>query len=308
MNTILFTSANDGYRRMLGAMLVSLIDHNREQLDRLELVIMDTGLSAQTCEHLQTMAREAGLRLTLLCVDEESFQTILGLRPQNISVYARLLVPYLLDEAHERALYFDSDLICLNAIPSLDSVDLKGKMFAAVQDPMRNFYYGIAQYQNFGFTGEERYFNSGVMLIDASKWRESNISRRVIEHTYQHECAHWDQTALNVLAHDQWTELDRSWNELHRREPGKTLFRHFALAKPIHFHRPMIDSQDVFLNYLDTTPWRGWRPKPRWRIKLEKQLLCMHDRLRQLRPSLSSSTRPIMEIGLEKRILKMVRR
>lgn len=258
---------------MLGALMASIIDNNREQIEDIELVIMDTGLSPKSRADLAAIARRAGLSFRLEAVTSQTFQDKFGLDAPNINLYARMLAAHLVDESVERVLFIDADIICLRQIPSLQSIDLGGGFIAAARDPMNYFRHGIANHREFGFTGEEPYFNAGVMIINAPKWRAGNISQRSIELSSQYDFAHFDQTALNILLHGQWESLDRSWNELDERQPDRTIFRHFALAKPIHYHRPTIDSQEIFLKYLDMTPWKGWRPKPRWRILLEAQLL-----------------------------------
>ena len=56
-------------------------------------------------------------------------------------------------------------------------------------------------------------FNSGVMLIDVDRWREENISTKLLELTeLHHQEVYGDQGVLNILFKDKWKELDKIYN------------------------------------------------------------------------------------------------
>lgn len=56
-------------------------------------------------------------------------------------------------------------------------------------------------------------FNSGVMLIDVDRWREENISTKLLELTeLHHQEVYGDQGVLNILFKDKWKALDKIYN------------------------------------------------------------------------------------------------
>ena len=73
--------------------------------------------------------------------------------------------------------------------------------------------YAIAAVQDFNHEGWLTTFNSGVMLIDAKKWREKNSTQSLLELTAQHhEHVYGDQGVLNMYFGDQWLHLDKEYN------------------------------------------------------------------------------------------------
>ena len=120
--------------------------------------------------------------------------------PNAILSYATFFRYFIADEVQEdRVLYLDSDTIVNANLDDLFTLDLQGYAIAAVQD--------------FNHEGWLTTFNSGVMLIDAKKWRAKNSTQSLLELTAQHhEHVYGDQGVLNMYFGDQWLHLDKEYN------------------------------------------------------------------------------------------------
>ena len=120
--------------------------------------------------------------------------------PNAILSYATFFRYFIADEVQEdRVLYLDSDTIVNAKLDDLFTLDLQGYAIAAVQD--------------FNHEGWLTTFNSGVMLIDAKKWRAKNSTQSLLELTAQHhEHVYGDQGVLNMYFGDQWLHLDKEYN------------------------------------------------------------------------------------------------
>jgi glycosyl transferase, family 8 len=120
--------------------------------------------------------------------------------PNAILSYAAFFRYFIADEVQEdRVLYLDSDTIVNAKLDDLFTLDLQGYAIAAVQD--------------FNHEGWLTTFNSGVMLIDAKKWRAKNSTQSLLELTAQHhEHVYGDQGVLNMYFDDQWLHLDKEYN------------------------------------------------------------------------------------------------
>jgi lipopolysaccharide biosynthesis glycosyltransferase len=59
------------------------------------------------------------------------------------------------------------------------------------------------------------YFNSGVLLINVSKWKELNLESKFIEIGSREAYPFLDQDILNIAFRNQWTRLGRRFNYLH---------------------------------------------------------------------------------------------
>ena len=120
--------------------------------------------------------------------------------PNAILSYAAFFRYFIADEVIEdRVLYLDSDTIVNAKLDDLFYLDLQGYAIAAVQD--------------FDQSGWLTTFNSGVMVIDAKKWRENRLTQSLLELTAQHhEHVYGDQGILNMHFGDQWLHLDKEYN------------------------------------------------------------------------------------------------
>lgn len=120
--------------------------------------------------------------------------------PNAILSYAAFFRYFIADEVLEdRVLYLDSDTIVNAKLDDLFYLDLQGYAIAAVQD--------------FDQSGWLTTFNSGVMVIDAKKWRENRLTQSLLELTAQHhEHVYGDQGILNMYFGDQWLHLDKEYN------------------------------------------------------------------------------------------------
>lgn len=132
-------------------------------------------------------------------------------------VYTRLFAPDLLPADVTRFLYLDGDLLVLDGIEKLWSVELDGAVLAAVQDlavPLVSSPMGLRRHAEIGFRPEAPYFNAGVFLADVAAWRRSRISRDAADYieAYQADINLLDQDVLNAVARGRWKPLDLRWN------------------------------------------------------------------------------------------------
>ena len=111
---------------------------------------------------------------------------------KNIA-FARILIPELIKE--DKVLYLDCDIVVNANLDELFNIDLENKWVCGVRD-----YQVPAE------------FNSGVLLINNKKWRESNIVSRLLEKAKDTNLRNGDQTVINEVFKDKIEELDLSYN------------------------------------------------------------------------------------------------
>ncbi|MFA5088634.1 MAG: glycosyltransferase [Candidatus Omnitrophota bacterium] len=217
------------------------------------------------------------------------------------AIYFRIYLPELLPAQIEKAIYLDSDLLIQGDLGELWDMDMEGKAVSAVPnlDWRVSSVRGLKNYKELGLSADSKYFNSGVIVFNLARWRQGNISDKVvqsIEHT-KGESLWPDQDALNTILANDWKELDRLWNYEALMNPydeeaiSQCHILHFTgPCKPWHdqYSHP---TKELFFHYLDMTAWSGWRPRKLW-----KRGYWFLDMTRPYRHSLGLSKSHILQI------------
>ncbi|MBD5405036.1 glycosyltransferase [bacterium] len=141
----------------------------------------------------------------------------------TISAYFRLFVGKIFSK-YKKILYLDCDLVLTRDVAELFLMDIKEYPIAAVPDVMiSNSLYmtGFNQVtwkhfkkymkDNFNFSNQKTYFNSGVMIIDIGKF--NNIELDYLINLAQNNTKFFhDQNVLNVAFQNNYYKLPTIWN------------------------------------------------------------------------------------------------
>jgi lipopolysaccharide biosynthesis glycosyltransferase len=219
----------------------------------------------------------------------------------------RLLAGRLIPDSIDKVIYLDSDVLVKQDLSELWNVDVGDHYCAAATDiacpfvdarsadrryrnalPYLATLSPIRNWQRLGLNGSDRYFNSGVMVLNLRRWREERIEESLLtclrENNRYVWC--WDQYALNVVFAGQWRELSARWNQgVHVFEyPDESCspidVHEFVKMRDdpaiIHFttefkpwrYRPYHPLRNEYFERLDQTSWSGWRPeKPAFSLR-----------------------------------------
>ncbi|MBO3273559.1 glycosyltransferase family 8 protein, partial [Hymenobacter defluvii] len=138
--------------------------------------------------------------------------------------YYRLFFPFLVQNV-KKLLYIDVDTLIVGNLKELFEVNLHGRPVAAVTDtdmPVRS---------DLGIYSAEDYFNSGVLLLDITKWKEQQITEqalKIIQEQPDRIKQYPDQDALNMVLKDNWYKLPVSYNLMRLYVPNEVPKRRFA--------------------------------------------------------------------------------
>jgi len=256
--------ADGSYWRHAGAMLHSLLSHNRDVTLH---VLHGAGAPAAERERLRQVAAAFGAPLHFL-------QAPAGARSTSPhfpdSVWYRIYLPELLPQL-DRILYLDCDLVVLGSLRELWDTDISGHVLAAVTNPLPRPLqdYPTAQ---LGLP-PDAYFNSGVLLLNLQRLRRENARERLLEYARQHpDNACPDQDALNALFHTDRLALHPRWNfqvpltdlkPEHTPLPAEQVQAAAAAPAIVHFSGPFKPWlhlgrdpwQERFREHARATPW-----------------------------------------------------
>lgn len=184
-----------------------------------------------------------------------------------LNIYARLFIPDLIPAHIEKVLYLDVDMIVVTDLYRLWNTDITDYHVAAVQDPriktFDNYWGGIINYKALGMPGSTKYFNTGLLLVNAGKWRKDRIAGQVLE-TIAHNIKYAnypDQYGLNIVLANRWLQLDDAWNTFVDDEKTTPLIIHFVGRKPIYkAYKYGKAYHELFYKYLHYTAWYDAKP------------------------------------------------
>ncbi|MBD2118572.1 glycosyltransferase family 8 protein [Microcystis aeruginosa] len=290
-------AADNNYAIPLGVMLYSLAENLKE--GKAFIYVIDGGITnANKKKVIRSLQKlEVEVVLNWLKPQEAAFFTIVEKLPTwghvTIAAYYRLLIPYLLPPSIEKVIYLDCDLILKEDLNNLWKIDIDNQYLFAVQDmgcPLVSSKNGLKTYQELQIPPDTPYFNSGVMILNLKKWREDDMSFKVINYLEENgsRLRYWDQDGLNAILAGCWGKLDPRWNQLpnkfsswqeshfseevyHQVMEAPYLIHFASDDKPWKFKfSPLRDTEKQFFEYLDRTDWSGWRPKEGWRRRLNR--------------------------------------
>ncbi len=143
--------------------------------------------------------------VTVHVIDPAQFGDLLEVTHISRGMYYRLLIPELLDA--DKVLYLDCDVLVRHSLSDLFNTDLEGVLAGAVINP---FYDG----SRLGLADGDRYFNSGVLLLNCAEWRADGTKDKVLAYLRDNTdlLRMPDQDALNAVLRGRWRELDPTYN------------------------------------------------------------------------------------------------
>jgi lipopolysaccharide biosynthesis glycosyltransferase len=132
--------------------------------------------------------------------------------------YLCLMLPRLLGAEYGRILYLDADIhLERGDLGALLGVDLRGQAVGAVRDhkQWRTPGHRAQEFARLGWPAA-RYLNSGVLLLDATRYEAEGWLDRMVEIAGDPALARGytrnDQSAINLALRGRWTELSPVWN------------------------------------------------------------------------------------------------
>ncbi len=201
------------------------------------------------------------------------------------SIYYRFFIAHKIPKYVNYILYLDCDIIVRDSLKELYEIDLNNRIIAAVLDRTP---FEVETMNRLRLPIEKGYFNSGVLLIDAPKWRKENVTSELCKliHKYSNKLVYPDQDVLNLFFNDNWKKLHLRYNlqqgfiyehtklywpyfeELHEAQSNPAII-HFSGVKPW-YHECCNPYKQLWLDVASKTPWKDYVPQ---RLSLLKKII-----------------------------------
>lgn len=196
---LLFT-VNDSYAPWASVLLSSILSNN-EQMS-FDVYVISIDISLHNIKKLTRQLEAAGSQLHIIRMSSQQMReleaiTNLSTSGLNINYNLRLALDSALPADIDKILYLDTDMIVNGSLKELDNFIFKPNVGAAVvQDVVR-----LNDYQRLSFSHvTDRYFNSGMLLINLHFWRAHEVGKKCLEYLASHPNSPMpDQDALNTV-------------------------------------------------------------------------------------------------------------
>jgi len=145
------------------------------------------------------------------------------------AVYLRLFIQDILSSDIKKIIYLDCDIVCLDDISYLYNENIENFPIGVITDIKSK---DLIRLKRFNV---EKYFNSGVMLINLIKWKKIvNIdSISSIIEKQDNKLVDADQEILNILFNNNYKELPKKYNldlkhQIFKKVPKNTVILHYS--------------------------------------------------------------------------------
>lgn len=263
-------------------MLFSLFENNKDA--SIKVHILYNTLSDKQKADIEQLALKYGNTIHWIRMDDDATRGFYTSAYLNVATYYRIFAPQLIDEATDRLLFLDADIIVNGSISELFNMGINHVPLFAVKD--------VAPYKitRLGIAPDANYFNAGVILYNLTVWKGSHYHALLLSNIKEKHSDYWlfDQDALNHLFHDKVVCLHPKWNhqnifysvksaaleELYHIPAteviNKPVIIHYnTQLKPWHYMstHPL---NHIFLSYLRKTPFSNFEEKPTLSLIIKK--------------------------------------
>lgn len=191
----ILVTLNSSYIVPLCVMLKSLMISNPTHI--FDLYVVHSSLTDNDFKLIDDNIDQSRVKVHSVCLDDDVLNDAPILKRTSKETYYRLLLLDYLPDDIDRILYIDPDTVVINDLSPFYNIDFKGKSIAAAG----HTYKGIEELNRirFGFKGNVRYFNAGVIMFNVEKLRKNMKTSDIFDYIKKNK--RWlfvaDQDVLN---------------------------------------------------------------------------------------------------------------
>jgi lipopolysaccharide biosynthesis glycosyltransferase len=255
-----FFATDDNYVPFVSVAMKSLLDNASSEYFYNIHILTDDGIPEEHVEMLkQNMTPNSKLIIDMVDPYIEKIEKNLHMSLRDyytVSIFYRLFIADLYPEYH-KAIYLDCDIVVPGDISKMYNIDTEGNIFGAITDDVIATNPDFCVYARDGVgVDADKYFNSGVLLMDLDKYREEKVLDTFINllTTYNFETAAPDQDYLNAICKDKIKYLDKGWDLMpvgDKYEGEINLIHYNNFRKPWYYDD--VPYGDVFWEYAKQT-------------------------------------------------------
>lgn len=200
---IVYASDNN-FAEILGISMISLFENNKE-CSEITVYILDDGISKDNKEKLLFVAEAYGREIYFLDISEINVPESVQSARWSKSAFTRLFLRRILSNNIKKVLYLDCDTLVLRSLCQLYQTNMDDYIAAGTQDCVSKLYL-----RNLNLNDDDIYCNSGVLLINLERWRESDFE--LFFNKFNSVIKYPDQDVINGVCSKKLLKLDLQFN------------------------------------------------------------------------------------------------
>lgn len=211
-------ATDDKYSPFCGVMLTSLLENNSKE--DITVHLMTSGLNPDTVRFLKNIVEyKYNQHLNIYIIDESILNDCPIRKGDHITIatYYRVICANIIPSDVDKILYLDCDIIVRDSIREFWDLDIEDYALAATIDPA---WTQGQKYERLGLNPNDKYFCSGVMLINLKYWRSIDATKQcfdVLSHMKDNLLQH-DQDILNIVFNKKWMSVSYRWDYCYGQE------------------------------------------------------------------------------------------
>lgn len=260
----IFYACDDNFVKYMIVSLHSMIKNASKEYEY-RIHVLHTNISAEMQERMQKLENEQfTVRFEDVSGYLESISDLLPLRHYYTkTTYFRLFIAEMFPQ-YEKAIYIDSDTIVTGDISKLYENELGDFLIGACHEQamVQVDVYGTYAERVVGVS-RDQFFNAGLLLINAKRWRETELFDRFLYHLNEYDfVVTQDEDYLNLICKDRVFWLDQRWNTslidgfVYPYDIKDAYILHYIMVnKPWHYRN--CRGADIFWSYASETSVYG---------------------------------------------------
>lgn len=207
-NIPVFLASDNNYAPMTATTILSILAHTKAHID---FYILASDISEQSKNDIMhSIDKYKNYSIEFIDIKQNTFD-ILPESEEYVSkaTYNRLLIPQIKPEL-KKVIYSDVDVIFTDDIEILYNENLEEKIIGVVQDAIYRLSPNFNNYiERLKVSPLHRYFYAGLLLIDVQKWREHDITSKILKLGQDNfdVLKQGDQDLLNMFFDNNYKEL-----------------------------------------------------------------------------------------------------
>ncbi len=259
----IFFTIDDGYAPYLSVAIKSMIQNASKEYNY-RIIVLYKELNEENRAKIAKL-KEENFKIDFIYMKDE-LKAITD-REENrlrcdyftLTIYFRLFIPEMFPE-YDKGIYIDSDVVVPGDISKMYNIDLGDNIVGACQDKSVVDVPELANYMEQAVGVDKyQYVNSGVLLMNLSKMREKQFSKRFLDllNKYHFDSVAPDQDYLNAICNGKILYLDSSWDAMptegSKEIENPNIIHYNLFQKPWCYDN--IQYADCFWNYAKQTEY-----------------------------------------------------